>query len=159
MIVADALAGGGGDDILGNLTAPIDFQIGKHSMLRMSIWVSLLTFELFIVDALVLYGDPRHAPHQPYDEGFNTSSVTGVSHDLYLSSLCTIINPSQTQKYPRPKFQVQHLTKYYGNVIQDYCNVGDPVCASGDNITAHLVYPEIWDTTAAAWVQGMLDKA
>ncbi|KAJ5113785.1 hypothetical protein N7456_002319 [Penicillium angulare] len=121
MVVADTLAGGGGDAILGNLTAPIDVDIGKH------------------IDALVLYGDPRHAPYQPYDEGFNTSSVTG--------------------KYPRPKFQVEHLTKYYGHIIQDYCNVGDPVCASGDNITAHLVYPDIWDTTAASWVQEALDRA
>lgn len=31
MVIADTLAGGGGDSTLGNLTAPIDYDIGKHS--------------------------------------------------------------------------------------------------------------------------------
>ncbi|KAJ5934831.1 hypothetical protein N7466_004378 [Penicillium verhagenii] len=120
MIIADTLAGGGGDSTLGNLTAPIDYDIGKH------------------IDALVLYGDPRHAPNQPYNQGYETFNVTG--------------------KYPRPEFQVRYLTEHYGKVIHDFCNVNDPVCASGTNLTAHLVYPEIWDTTAAGWVQSVLDK-
>ncbi|KAJ6083891.1 hypothetical protein N7486_010691 [Penicillium sp. IBT 16267x] len=112
MVIADILAGGGGDSTLGNLTAPIDHDIGKH------------------VTAFVLYGDPRHAPYQPYNQGHETFNVTGV----------------------------RYLTEHYGNVIHDYCNANDPVCASGTNITAHLVYPEIWDTTAAGWVQSVLDK-
>lgn len=62
------------------------------------------------------------------------------------------------QKYPRPEFRVRYLTEDYGNVIHDYCNVNDPVCASGTNLAGHLVYPEIWDTTAAGWVQSVLDK-
>ncbi|KAL2827216.1 carbohydrate esterase family 5 protein [Aspergillus cavernicola] len=66
---------------------------------------------------------------------------------------------SKLVKYPRPEFQVEHLTKYYGHVIHDFCNVGYPVCASGSNLTAHLVYTDVWDTTAARWVQSVLDKA
>lgn len=31
MVIADTLAGGGGDSTLGNLNAPIDYDIGKHS--------------------------------------------------------------------------------------------------------------------------------
>ena len=62
------------------------------------------------------------------------------------------------QKYPRPAFQVRYLTEHYGNMIHGYCNANDPVCASGTNLTAHLGYPEIWDTTAAGWVQSVLDK-
>ncbi|KAJ5949573.1 hypothetical protein N7454_001157 [Penicillium verhagenii] len=120
MVIADTLAGGGGDSTLGNLTAPIDYDIGEH------------------IDALVLYGDPRHAPNQPYNQGYETFNVTG--------------------KYPRPEFQVRYLTEHYGKVIHDFCNVNDPVCASGTNLTAHLVYPEIWDKTAAGWVQSVLDK-
>ncbi|PYH91922.1 carbohydrate esterase family 5 protein [Aspergillus ellipticus CBS 707.79] len=104
----------------------------------------LLSYSQFCsaVTAIVFYGDPRHAPCQFYNKGrnqFDTFNVTG--------------------KYPRLDWQISHLTSNYGHRIADFCNVGDPVCASGDNLTAHLVYPTLWDTTAAAWVQDMLDKA
>lgn len=61
------------------------------------------------------------------------------------------------QKYPRLEYQIQNMEQHYVHKIADYCNVEDPVCASGNNLTAHLVYPELWDTTAAAWVQSMLE--
>ncbi|KAJ5761784.1 uncharacterized protein N7511_005166 [Penicillium nucicola] len=121
MVIADTLAGGGGDSTLGNLTAPIGLDLGKH------------------IDAVVFYGDPRHAPNQPYNQGLGTFNVTG--------------------KYPRREDQVQYLTRHYGHVIHDFCNVGDPVCASGSNLTAHMVYPDIWDKTAVSWVQSVLERS
>ncbi|TEY36159.1 hypothetical protein BOTCAL_0564g00040 [Botryotinia calthae] len=77
--------------------------------------------------ALVLYGDPRHIPNESFDAGNN--NVTGISI----------------------------IENQYASKIADYCNVEDPVCASGTNLTAHLVYPQNWDATAAAWVQTMLE--
>lgn len=44
----------------------------------------------------------------------------------------------------------------YANVIADFCNAGDPVCASGDDLDAHMEYPEYWDTTAATFVKQKL---
>ncbi|ATZ51287.1 hypothetical protein BCIN_06g07010 [Botrytis cinerea B05.10] len=85
--------------------------------------------------ALVLYGDPRHIPNESFDVGNN--NVTG--------------------KYPRTASQISVIENQYSSKIADYCNIGDPVCASGNNITAHGVYPQTWDTTAAAWVQTILD--
>ncbi|KAF7935577.1 hypothetical protein EAE99_002557 [Botrytis elliptica] len=84
--------------------------------------------------ALVLYGDPRHIPNESFDVGNN--NVTG--------------------KYPRTASQISVFENQYASKIADYCNVDDPVCASGTNLTAHLVYPQNWDITAAAWVQTML---
>lgn len=87
MVIADTLAGGGGDSTLGNLTAPIDYDIGKHSKdtFLSSRFTSILQEHIQIltvisraVTALVLYGDPRHAPYQPYNQGYETFNVTGV---------------------------------------------------------------------------------
>ncbi|KAH7176111.1 carbohydrate esterase family 5 protein [Dactylonectria macrodidyma] len=84
------------------------------------------------VTGLVMYGDPRHTPDQIYNVGNGTYSVTG--------------------KYPRANYQVTTLENYASR-YHDYCNAGDPVCASGDNIAAHLQYASIWDEAAAAWVK------
>ena len=62
-----------------------------------------------------------------------------------------------SQKYLRTASQISVIESQSASKIADYCNVEDPVCASGTNLTAHLVYPQNWDTTAAAWVQTMLD--
>ena len=67
MIVADALAGGGGDDILGNLTVPIDFQIGKHSMLRMSLLVSSLTLSQSTLSFCTVTQDTHPTNHMTRD--------------------------------------------------------------------------------------------
>ncbi|TGO13287.1 hypothetical protein BTUL_0073g00570 [Botrytis tulipae] len=85
--------------------------------------------------ALVLYGDPRHIPNESFDVGNN--NVTG--------------------KYPRTASQISVIENQYASKIADYYNVDDPVCASGTNLTAHVVYPQDWDITAAAWVQTMLE--
>ncbi|KAH8590795.1 cutinase [Bisporella sp. PMI_857] len=78
MIVGDALAGGGGDSTLGNVTQPlISEEVSKH------------------IAANVYYGNPRHAPFQSYNFGNNTWNVTGkyprleyqvqYLHDRYLN--------------------------------------------------------------------------
>ncbi|KAF7927437.1 uncharacterized protein EAE97_010112 [Botrytis byssoidea] len=85
--------------------------------------------------ALVLYGDPRHIPNESFDVGNN--NVTG--------------------KYPRTTSQISVIENQYASKIADYCNVDDPVCASGTNLTAHVVYPQDWNTTAVAWIQTMLE--
>ncbi|PYI09836.1 alpha/beta-hydrolase [Aspergillus sclerotiicarbonarius CBS 121057] len=60
MIVGDALAGGGGNSVLGNATEPlISEEVSKH------------------IAANVFYGNPRHVPYEPYDFGHNASAVTG----------------------------------------------------------------------------------
>lgn len=67
MIVADALAGGGGDDILGNLTAPIDFEIGKHSMFHISLWLSSLTLSQSTLSFCTVTQDMHPTNHMMRD--------------------------------------------------------------------------------------------
>ncbi|GME40139.1 hypothetical protein GTA08_BOTSDO12785 [Neofusicoccum parvum] len=88
------------------------------------------------ITAISLYGDPRHVPFQPFDIGNGTFNAIG--------------------KYPRTSTQSTILETLYSHKIHDYCNNGDPVCASGDNIQAHLEYPQNWDTDAAAWLKSMV---
>ncbi|KAL1616623.1 hypothetical protein SLS56_011344 [Neofusicoccum ribis] len=67
-----------------------------------------------------------------------------------------IVFLAYSQKYPRTSTQSAILETLYSHKIHDYCNNGDPVCASGDNIQAHLEYPQNWDTDAAAWLKSMV---
>lgn len=60
------------------------------------------------------------------------------------------------QKYPRSAAQIKALARYTGR-LQDYCDDLDGVCdAAGNNLTAHTVYPQTWDTTAANWLETLL---
>lgn len=60
------------------------------------------------------------------------------------------------QKYPRTTGQISVIDALYSSKVHDYCNEGDPVCASGDNLQAHLEYSEKWDTIASSWLVSML---
>lgn len=84
LVVGDLLAGGGNNSELGNLTTPpyIDFatygQRGK--------WDNVRPFQVpslrpGIVNAVLLYGDPRHMPNQSFNHG-NVSALDapGVSN-------------------------------------------------------------------------------
>ncbi|KAI0151303.1 Alpha/Beta hydrolase protein [Pestalotiopsis sp. NC0098] len=88
------------------------------------------------ITALMHYGNPRHVPLEPFNIGNGTFNATG--------------------KYPRLSEQITVLNERYAGVIADYCNSGDPVCAQGSNLTAHLVYPTVWGTAAADWLVSML---
>lgn len=87
LVVGDLLAGGGNNSELGNTTTPpyIDFatygQRGKWDDFRCS-RVPLLTPG--IVNAVLLYGDPRHMPNQSFNHG-NVSALDapGVSDSLH----------------------------------------------------------------------------
>lgn len=86
LVVGDILAGGGNNSELGNTTTPpyIDFatygQRRKWNDVR--IFRALLLI-LGIVDAVLLYGDPRHMPNQSFNYG-NVSALDapGVSSQL-----------------------------------------------------------------------------
>ncbi|RAK81237.1 putative acetyl xylan esterase (Axe1) [Aspergillus fijiensis CBS 313.89] len=118
MIVGDALAGGGGDSTLGNATEPlISEEVSKH------------------IAANVYYGNPRHAPYQPYNMGNNTWNVTG--------------------KYPRLDYQINYLHDRYRHVTADWCNNGDGVCSpseGADSLSLHMAYASDYDPIAAAWI-------
>ncbi|GKZ97069.1 hypothetical protein AnigIFM63604_007591 [Aspergillus niger] len=118
MIVGDALAGGGGDSTLGNATQPlVSEDVSKH------------------IAANVYYGNPRHAPYQPYNMGNNTWNVTG--------------------KYPRLDYQIRYLHDRYRHVTADWCNDGDGVCSpseGADALSLHMAYANDYDPIAAAWI-------
>ncbi|KAI3006717.1 CAZyme family CE5 [Aspergillus niger] len=118
MIVGDALAGGGGDSTLGNATQPlVSEDVSKH------------------IAANFYYGNPRHAPYQPYNMGNNTWNVTG--------------------KYPRLDYQIRYLHDRYRHVTADWCNDGDGVCSpseGADALSLHMAYANDYDPIAAAWI-------
>lgn len=86
LVVGDILAGGGNNSELGNTTTPpsIDFatygQRCKWNDDRIFIFMLLI---LGIVNAVLLYGDPRHMPDQSFNYG-NVSALDapGVSYQL-----------------------------------------------------------------------------
>ncbi|KAH8653681.1 Alpha/Beta hydrolase protein [Xylariales sp. PMI_506] len=86
------------------------------------------------VSAVMLYGDPRHMPNQTY----NTGDVAA------------------TGKYPRTEIQLATLAQY-ADRMQDYCDTLDGVCdAKGTNLSAHLAYATIWDSTSSKWLETVL---
>ncbi|KAI0174961.1 Alpha/Beta hydrolase protein [Pestalotiopsis sp. NC0098] len=86
------------------------------------------------IAAVVLYGDPRHTANQTYNVG----------------------DVAATGKYPRTADQITALGKY-ADRLHDYCDDLDGVCdAAGTNLSAHLAYATIWDTTAATWLEDIL---
>ncbi|EKG11124.1 Cutinase [Macrophomina phaseolina MS6] len=84
------------------------------------------------VNAIALFGDPRHMAYQQYNRGTpGNESTFGVSG-----------------KYPRTEFQLDYLNAHYASKLRDYCNPGDHVCAQGDDIVVHV--DEVPDLSAAA---------
>lgn len=84
------------------------------------------------VVGVVQYGDPRHLPNKSYDVG---------------------TDPGAEGLFPRKSNQ---SVDGFGSVIQSYCDTGDPFCAKGNNLNAHLDYVEKYDKTAAKFLIGRL---
>ena len=57
-----------------------------------------------------------------------------------------------------PRLKTQLLTSF-ASEIQSYCDTGDPFCAKGLNLEAHLDYVEKYDKTAAKFIIGKLNEA
>ncbi len=87
------------------------------------------------VIAAVQYGDPRRIPNQSFDLG---------------------TDPGATGLFPR---QSNQLLTAYASEFQSYCDTGDPFCAKGGNLEAHLDYVEKYDKTANSFVAGKLKAA
>jgi|HubBroStandDraft_6_1064221.scaffolds.fasta_scaffold01750_3 acetylxylan esterase len=84
------------------------------------------------VVGVIQYGDPRRIPGQSFDVGTD-KNAEGI--------------------FPRLKSQL--LTSFAPD-IQSYCDNGDPFCAKGLNLEAHLDYVEKYDKTADSFIIGRL---
>jgi acetylxylan esterase len=84
------------------------------------------------VVAVIQFGDPRHLPNLSFDKG-TAVNVTGLF----------------------PRLASQSLSAFASS-IQSYCDTGDPFCASGNNLGAHLDYTTKYDTAATTFVVGRL---
>jgi hypothetical protein len=84
------------------------------------------------VVGVIQYGDPRRIPGQSFDVG-SDKNAEGI--------------------FPRLKTQL--LTAFAAD-IQSYCDTGDPFCAKGFNLEAHLDYVEKYDKTADKFIIGRL---
>jgi acetylxylan esterase len=87
------------------------------------------------VTAVIQYGDPRRIPNQSFDVGTD-KGATGIFPRLSSQSIAS-----------------------FGSKIQSYCDNGDPFCAGGFNLSAHLDYTEKYDKTANKFVVGLLKTA
>jgi acetylxylan esterase len=87
------------------------------------------------VIGVIQYGDPRRIPGQSFDVGTD-KGAEGI--------------------FPRLKTQL--LTAFAAD-IQSYCDNGDPFCAKGFNLEAHLDYVEKYDKTANTFITGRLKAA
>ncbi len=84
------------------------------------------------VVGVIQYGDPRRIPNQSFDVGTDVKAE-GIF----------------------PRKQNQLLTAFAPD-IQSYCDNGDPFCAKGDDLEAHLDYVEKYDKTADKFLIGRL---
>jgi acetylxylan esterase len=84
------------------------------------------------VVGVIQYGDPRRIPGQSFDVGTDTKAE-GI--------------------FPRLKNQ---LLTSFAPLIQSYCDNGDPFCAKGLDLEAHLDYVEKYDKTADKFIIGRL---
>jgi len=84
------------------------------------------------VVAVIQMGDPRHMPNKSFDRG-TAIGATGLF----------------------PRGQNQSLDAF-ANLIQSYCDIGDPFCAGGNNLNAHLDYTQKYNDDATAFVVGRL---
>jgi hypothetical protein len=89
------------------------------------------------VIGLVMYGDPRRMPGESFDLG---------------------TDPGAKGIFPRLSSPNQSL-KGFSSLIQSYCDTGDPFCASGNNLGAHLKYPEKYNSAASTFVKKQLNAA
>jgi len=87
------------------------------------------------VVGVIQYGDPRRIPNQSFDVG-SDPGAQGIF----------------------PRLSTQLLTSF-ASEIQSYCDTGDPFCAKGNNLSAHLDYVEKYDKTAAKFIIGKLNAA
>jgi hypothetical protein len=84
------------------------------------------------VVGVIQYGDPRRIPGQSFDVG-SDKNAEGL--------------------FPRLKTQ---LLTAFASDIQSYCDTGDPFCAKGLDLEAHLDYVEKYDKTADSFIIGRL---
>lgn len=84
------------------------------------------------VVGVLQYGDPRRIPGFSFDIG-TAPGAEGI--------------------FPRLKTQ---LLTAFAEVIQSYCDTGDPFCAKGNNLNAHLAYFEKYNKTAVQFLVGRL---
>jgi acetylxylan esterase len=84
------------------------------------------------VVGVIQYGDPRRIPGQSFDVGTDKGA-----EGLF------------------PRLKTQLLTPFAED-IQSYCDTGDPFCAKGLDLEAHLDYVEKYDKTADKFIIGRL---
>ncbi len=84
------------------------------------------------VVGVLLYGDPRRIP------GFNFDIGT---------------DPGAEGVFPRLKTQ---LLTAFEPIIQSYCDTGDPFCAQGNELEAHLLYFKKYDKVATKFLRRRL---
>jgi hypothetical protein len=84
------------------------------------------------VVAVIQYGDPRHMPNTSFDKG-TAVGATGLF----------------------PRAANQSLTPSAAK-IQSYCDTGDPFCAGGNNLNAHLDYTQKYNSQAEPFILGKI---
>lgn len=87
------------------------------------------------VVAVIQMGDPRHMPNKSFNRG-TAIGATGL--------------------FPR---RADQSLDAFANEIQSYCDNGDPFCAGGNNLGAHLDYTQKYNDDATSFVVARLHGA
>ncbi len=85
--------------------------------------------------AVIQMGDPRRSAGFSFDVG---------------------TDPGATGLFPRPPSE---SLAPFASKIRSYCDTGDPFCASGDNLAAHLDYTQKYNSAASRFVTAKLNAA
>lgn len=88
------------------------------------------------IAAALLWGDVMHEANEPYNVG----------------------TASNLQKDGRHADSLARLNKY-SSKLRSYCDIGDPICANGDNVDVHLNYFNKYTEDASNWAVGKVNAA
>jgi acetylxylan esterase len=88
------------------------------------------------VIAAIQFGDPRHQPN--------------------LASIDLGTDPGAQGIFPVVSGQSR---AGFSAILRSWCDTGDPFCAGGANLSAHLQYTQKYDTAANTFVKGRLTAA
>jgi hypothetical protein len=104
------------------------------------------------VDAMILYGDPRHNAVAAYNIGTATQDgifirPTNQTLNLFAEKIQSYCNSKSRTLLNLPSFNV--FTVLSGS---DLSSANDPFCAQGNDLAVHLAYPKEFDDAGAAFV-------
>jgi acetylxylan esterase len=97
--------------------------------------------DLAKVIAAIQFGDPRHQPAS----GSSALATIDLGTDPNAQGIFAV--------------ESNQSRAGFSAILRSWCDTGDPFCAGGDNLEAHLDYTQKYDSAANTFIEGRLSAA